>query len=175
MIFQVPQWRPSHFSSEKKQPLPAVTDYDVCIICQNTSEISSLGSLGYPNLLQVLELRNDVVSRRLFRDARDMDYFLNKNPKVHRLCRLYYTNKDSIVVQQKKAKIDPLPLNENKQMKESLITRSKQISKVKLKTQCFFLCHKERSGKSPTTELWLMYLDVVVVLKKYIHAERTAN
>ena len=38
----------------KKRPLPAVTDYDVCTICQEntTSEISSFGSLGYPNLLQ---------------------------------------------------------------------------------------------------------------------------
>ena len=32
-----------------------------------------------------------------------------------------------------------------------------------------------KNCKSPTTKLWLMYLDMVAVLRKYIHAERTAN
>ena len=128
-----------------------MTDYDVCIICQEntTSEISSLGSLGYPNLLQALGLQNDDVSWRLLRDARDMDYFLDKNPKVHHLCRSRYTNIDSIVVQQKKkAKIDPLPLYENKLMKESLTMRSKQILQSEAENSFFFLCYKERSGKN---------------------------
>ena len=36
-----------------------------------------------------------------------------------------------------------------------------------------FQCLK--NFKSPTTKLWLIYLDMVAVLRKYIHAERTAN
>ena len=32
-----------------------------------------------------------------------------------------------------------------------------------------------KNCKSPTTKLWLMYLDMVAILRKYIHAERTPN
>ena len=32
-------------------------------------------------------------------------------------------------------------------------------------------CNKTRT--SPTTKLWLMYMNMVMILKRYIHAERT--
>ena len=79
-------------------------DYSRCIICQKVAVkgLMNIQQDKFAKLTKAINARQDSVAKRLQKDTKENETWLNRTPKWHSGCRNWYINQKSLQLVQKK-------------------------------------------------------------------------